>query len=129
MDSFGQFWHTPFSCSHLLLTFITVSLNVFNSSAIILLSKRQSFLIRVLSLSTYLLVSIVTGRPNRSSSTSSLPSKHLLCHSNTRSLGKMFSSYASRNILIISVAVFFSFTRNLMLTCCSILLSSMIAES
>jgi hypothetical protein len=60
-------------------------LSTFNSSAIIQILRRRSFLTMVLTLSTLSLVFMVTGRPGHSSSsTSSFPPKNLLCHSKTR---------------------------------------------
>jgi hypothetical protein len=65
----------------------------------------RSVLTRFLNFSTFLPIFIVTGRPGRSSSIASLPSDTILCHSDTWALDTVFSPYASRNKLNISMEV------------------------
>ena len=63
----------------------------------------------------------VRGRPGRSSSfTLSLPSENCLCNSNTRARDMQSSPQASVNNWNVSVWDFFSLTRNLLLTRCSL---------
>jgi hypothetical protein len=78
------------------------------------------FSTRVLAFSTFSSIFIITGWPGHSSSTPFLPSVNLLCHSGTQVLDKVFSLHMSCNKLDISAAVFFNFTGNFMLSCCSI---------
>jgi hypothetical protein len=74
--------------------------------------------------STFSVVLLVPGRPERSStSTDTLPTLKHECHSKTAALLKECSPKASRSISRVSVADLPSFMQNLMQTRCSILLS------
>jgi len=100
---------------------LTISLSIFNSSAVILMPK-WSVLTRSLHLFHISSVFIITGKIGHSSSSMScLSSENLLCHSDIWAVDMvLFSPYTSHNILNVSVPVVFSFTRNLMLIHCSI---------
>jgi hypothetical protein len=105
------------------LTFVSslFFLSILNSSAVIEVPKRRYVLTRVSPFPYFYQFFVTVPAGSLSSSTSSLPSEHLLCHSNTWALDKVFSPHASHNKLKGLVAVFVSTTGNLVLIRCSIL--------
>jgi len=107
--------HTFFMFKFVVKICLTISFSTFISSVIILMPQWQSVLTRVLNFSTFSSDFIVTRWPGCSSSSHPLLLLKTSCAIQTHGL-LMFSPYVSHNKLIVSVAVFFNFTRNLMLT-------------
>jgi len=127
-DSLGPFWHTLFSCSNFLLKFVSPFLCPYSTPPLLLWCPNDDLFPQKSSPFPhfYQFSSLPDGQVVRH-----LPDPLILlktsCHSDTRALDKVFSPHASRNKM--NVLMFFSFARNLMLTRCSIPLSSMTATN
>jgi hypothetical protein len=98
----------------------TVSLFIFNSSAIYLAPNLLSRRAKVRTLSTFESVLCIFGCPLLGSCwTSSYPFFSHLCHSKTLDFFTAYSPYATVNRANVSLALLPSFTLNLMFICCS----------
>jgi len=116
----GLFWHTIFSCRDLLLKFVSLFISPYLTPQLSFWWRNDDFFSQESSPFTqfHYFYCYRTARPFAIFRV--LSSENLLHHSDTWALDKVFSSYAPRNKVKVSVTVFFRFTRTLILTLCSI---------